>query len=95
MKDCIRLFLLSICFSPVFLHAQEEPVNMDMVKKIREEGLNHSQIATIAHYLTDVAGSRLTNSPGHHRAIDWSVATMKDWKLANAAKEPWGEFGKG
>jgi carboxypeptidase Q len=95
MKYFIRLFLLSICFSPVFLQAQEEPVNMDMVKRIREEGLNHSQVATIAHYLTDVAGPRLTNSPGHHRAIDWSVATMKDWKLTNAAKEPWGEFGKG
>ena len=68
---------------------------MEMVKKIRDEGPNHSQVATIAHYLTDVAGPRLTNSPGYKRAANWVVSTFKEWKLANATTESWGEFGKG
>jgi hypothetical protein len=49
----------------------------------------------IAHYLTDVSGARLTNSPGYRRATSWCVSEFKKWGLANAAAEPWGEFGKG
>ena len=40
--------------------AQDETVNAEMMSKIREEGMNHSQVRFIAHNITDVAGSRLT-----------------------------------
>jgi hypothetical protein len=36
-----------------------------MMQKIKAEEKDHSQIAMIAHNLTDVCGPRLTNSPGY------------------------------
>lgn len=75
--------------------SQEDHPDTAMIRKIREEGLNHSQVAEIAHQLTDVSGARLTNSPGYMRAAKWAAAELKAWGLANAALEKWGEFGKG
>ena len=80
---------------PVLLQAQQEKLDTDMINRIRREGLQHSQIPVIAHALTDVAGPRLTNSPGWHRAADWIVQTLQGWGLSGAQKEPWGEFGFG
>ncbi|SVD80555.1 uncharacterized protein METZ01_LOCUS433409, partial [marine metagenome] len=40
----------------------EEPVNYQMVAKIREEGFQRSQIVEKLSYMTDVLGARLTNS---------------------------------
>ena len=88
--------LLAFCFFllPVVLYAQEK-LDTEMIKKIRNEEMNNSQVAMIAHYLTDVSGARLTNSPGYRRAANWCVSEFKKWGLVNAATEPWGEFGKG
>jgi len=91
-KYYIRLSFLLISSSSF---AQEERVDTAMINKIRDEGFNHSQIAAIAHQLTDVSGARLTNSPGYMRAARWAVGEMKKWGLANSKLEKWGEFGKG
>ncbi len=66
-----------------------------MLHKIREEGLNHSHVRWIAHHITDVTGSRLTNSPGFTRASGWITNTLKEWGLTNVKLEPWGQFGYG
>ncbi|HEY0433818.1 MAG TPA: M20/M25/M40 family metallo-hydrolase, partial [Chitinophagaceae bacterium] len=85
------LFVLFICSFTAA--GQDEKLDTNMIARIREQGLDHSQVDTIAHYLTDVSGPRLTNSPGYRHAVNWCVTTMKKWGLANAAAEPWGEFG--
>jgi len=95
MKRPFTLLALISFLVTVVLHAQEEKVDMEMIKKIRDEEMNRSQVAMIAHYLTDVSGARLTNSPGYRRAVNWCVSEFKKWGLSNAAAEPWGEFGKG
>jgi carboxypeptidase Q len=84
---CLTLFLF-----PAILQAQVDKV---MTDRIREEGLNHSQIPYIAHQLTDVSGPRLTNSPGYHQAASWIVKTLQGWGLTKVQAEPWGEFGYG
>ena len=66
-----------------------------MLQKIREEGLNHSQVMDNVFHLTDVSGSRVTVSPGFTRASNWAKNRLSGWGLENAALEPWGEFGKG
>jgi carboxypeptidase Q len=73
----------------------QETIDTGMIRRIREEGLNHSQIPAIAHQITDVAGSRLTNSPGFRRASDWIIRTLTQWGLSQAHSEAWGEFGYG
>jgi len=95
MKRLFTLLALSFFLLTVALHAQDEKVDTEMIKKIRDEEMNRSQVAMIAHYLTDVSGARLTNSPGYRRAANWCVSEFKKWGLSNAATEPWGEFGKG
>ena len=73
----------------------QETVDQAAVQKIREEGLNHSKVMETAFYLTDVAGPRLSGSPGLKRAQDWAVGQLKSWGLVNSKLEPWGKFGKG
>jgi carboxypeptidase Q len=91
-----KLYALLLGLSlPVLLRAQTENIDTAMVNRIRDEGLNRSQVAPIAHELTDVAGPRLTNSPGWHRAADWIIQTVEGWGLTNAKKEAWGEYGYG
>lgn len=95
MKRLFTFIVLNLFSLSVLSYGQEEKLDLEMVKKIRDEEMNNSQVAMIAHYLTDVSGARLTNSPGYRRAANWCVSEFKKWGLANAATEPWGEFGKG
>jgi len=73
----------------------QEPVDTAMVRKIRNEGLNHSKVMETAFYLTDASGPRLSGSPELKHAQDWAVNQLKTWGLVNATREPWGKFGKG
>lgn len=92
----VRLFIFIFLIGSVdLLYAQNEKIDTAVFQKIREAELNSSQIPLIAHYLTDVSGSRLTNSPGFKRAGTWAIESMKKWGLQNAGFEPWGEYGRG
>jgi len=89
------LLIVSFIFSFQLLNSQEEKLNMDMINKIRKEGLENSRVMEIAMYLTDVSGPRLTASPGYMRAANWAKNKLTEWGLSNANLEAWGEFGKG
>src|SRR5687768_6062757 len=68
----------------------------ETIDKIREEGLGkNSQVMQTLSYLTDVIGSRLTNSPSMKRANEWTRDKMKEWGMQNAHLEAWGPFGRG
>lgn len=86
------LFLLS---SVVIAQGQSEPVDLNMVNRIRQEGLRNSQIRDISFYLTDVIGPRLSGSTGLFNAYTWTSEKMKEWGLSNVDVSPWGEFGRG
>src|ERR1700761_5102107 len=75
--------------------AQTDIPDPTVTARIRDEGLNHSQVMDIAFHLTDVSGPRLAGSPGLKRAQDWVVDQLKTWGMVNAKREPWGKFGKG
>src|SRR6201996_8755599 len=86
--------LLAGTMGTAFAQQNDSP-DPAMTARIREEGLNHSQVMDIAFHLTDIAGPRLSGSPGLKRAQDWAVNTLKTWGLVNSQREPWGKFGKG
>ncbi|HMH31847.1 MAG TPA: M20/M25/M40 family metallo-hydrolase [Puia sp.] len=91
-----KIFLLFAIFvTSAILYAQEEKIDLDMVQKIRNEGLNHSQVMEIAFQLTDASGSRLMQSPGFFKAANWAKNKLAEWGLENAQLEPWGDWGKG
>jgi len=48
----------------------------DPIAKIRDEGLNRSQIVQTLSYLSDVIGPRLTASPNMKRANEWTRDTL-------------------
>lgn len=90
-KITFSALALSLCFSAF----AQEPVNTAVIAKIRAEGLEKSKALEIAHQITDVAGPRLSNSPGLKRAQDWAVKYFNEMGLKNVHLEAWGEFGKG
>ncbi|MEO7306669.1 MAG: M20/M25/M40 family metallo-hydrolase [Ferruginibacter sp.] len=90
-----QLSSLILFFFVINLAAAQETVDMAMMQKIRTEANTNSQVAMIAHNLTDVCGPRLTNSPGYNRALDWVTQICKEWGLQNAGREAWGQFGRG
>ncbi len=69
------------------------PVDLDMIAKIREEGLQHSQLPNTLSYMTDVLGARLTNSEDMDRAQTWVLAEMQRIGLTNTAREPFMDYG--
>src|SRR5215467_2347053 len=71
-----------------------EKIDLDAVYRIKEEGLDRSQVMETASYLTDVYGPRLTGSPDTKEAADWAQKTMKSWGLSNVHTEKW-MFGRG
>ena len=73
----------------------QERVDLGAVSRIRQEGLEHSQIPELARHLTDVIGPRLTGSPGMKAANEWTAATLRSWGLDGVTVEPWGQFGRG
>jgi carboxypeptidase Q len=72
----------------------EEAVDLEMVTRIRDEGLSNSKVMETAEYLTDVIGPRVTGSPQMRQANDWTRAQLESWGLANAHLEGWA-FGRG
>ena len=64
-----------------------------MVAKIREEGLQHSQVMDIESYMTDVLGARLTMSEDMKRAQVWVKGEMEKIGLVNVTVEPYADWG--
>jgi carboxypeptidase Q len=72
--------------------AAQEPAADDINAKIRQEGMNHSQIMRTLHYFSDIYGPRLTGSPNHKAAAEWAIKQMTEWGMTNGHLEPW-DFG--
>ena len=67
----------------------------DVIAKIKDEGMNKSQIMGTLSYLVDVIGPRLTNSPNMKRANEWTRDTMTKYGMQNAKLVPYGPWGRG
>ncbi len=68
-------------------------VDLDMIARIREEGLQRSQLPTTFSYMTDVLGARLTNSRDMNRAQEWVLGEMREIGLENTVREPFMDYG--
>src|SRR5262247_2762095 len=86
---------LIFCLTAGAQIAQVEKVDLEMMKQIREEGMQRSQVMETLSWLTDVHGPRLTNSPQYKAASEWAKGKLTGWGLQNATLEAWGPFGRG
>jgi carboxypeptidase Q len=93
------VLLLIFIASPATLLAQQAatpaPDPNDPIQRIKDEGMNRSQVMQTLSYLSDVIGPRLTASPGMKRANEWTRDQLTKWGLQNAHLESWGPFGRG
>jgi hypothetical protein len=90
----LALAAVSIAFAAALFAAQDQP-DLDMMNRIRFEGLQHSQVGRLVAYLSDVIGPRPTGSPEIDRANKWAAAKMKEWGMTNVMLEPYEDFGVG
>jgi carboxypeptidase Q len=72
---------------------QEPGADLEMAARIREEGLQRSQVMDIVGYITDVLGARLTLSADMKRAQAWAQDKMKSIGLVNTVIEPFMDYG--
>src|SRR3989442_15110221 len=91
----IVVFALLSLAIPIVAQMPQEKVDLDGLYRIKDEGLNHSQVMDTLSYLTDVYGGRLTGSPQIKAAADWTKKKLTEWELTNVNLEPWGPFGRG
>ena len=84
------LGLLSLAFTTALAQSNDEAIS-----KIKDEGMNRSQVMQTLSYLSDVIGPRLTASPNMKRANEWTREKLTEWGLQNGHLEAWGPFGKG
>src|SRR5881392_2176259 len=93
MRRAILVMLLAAC-AATFVGAQTEKLDYQMIGRIRDEGLNRSQVMDHVSWLSDVYGPRLTGSPAIQQASEWAMKKFTEWGLVNAHQERWA-FGKG
>ena len=67
--------------------ATDDPV----LRAIWGEGMNDSEIESLAQALLDSIGPRLTASPGIERAQDWAAKTLRGWGI-DARLEEYGTW---
>src|SRR4051812_25621386 len=97
----VALLFYALVFQ-TFVHAQvpagsaQPPKDPnDPIERIKDEGMNRSQVMQTLSYLSDVIGPRLTGSPNLKRANEWTREKLAGWGLQNAHLEAWGPFGLG
>jgi hypothetical protein len=71
-----------------------EPIDAVANAKIRDEGLNRSQVGALFGSLVDGIGPRLAGSPEYKRAADWARDQMTKWGLDHPRLEAF-DFGRG
>lgn len=91
LRSVLLLPLVSLVLASG-LRAQE-PVDWEVVSKIREEGFQRSQVMDIVGYMADVLGPRLTASPSMRKAQEWAQEKMAEVGLENIILERAGEHG--
>lgn len=72
----------------------EEPVDLQMISRIKAEGIGGSKAMELLTDLSDRFGPRLAGSEAYRAAAEWCRDTMAEWGMTNAALEPWGTLGR-
>ena len=94
MKRFFSFFPI-LLFLPLFLTAQSEKVDLEMIHRIKQETIKNSRVQELAFWLTDYIGPRLTGSTGNSRANEWAVKKMEELGFQNVRMEPARDFTRG
>jgi carboxypeptidase Q len=78
----------------VALASMPAAAQVDETNRLVDEGMNRSQVMSLAQEMTDDIGPRLTNSPAMRRAEAWAIEKFNGWGLQNVRRDPF-DFGRG
>ncbi len=84
----LLMFILS------YSYAQDKN-DLEIIYKIKSEGIGNSQIETLAFQLTDNLGPRLSGSTNLRNSREWAAEKFREWGLSNVRIDSYGEFGRG
>ena len=87
-KIHLSAFLIVFFLNPVFILAQTEPVDLEMIYKIKQYEKSRSQIEDISFWMTDYLGPRLTASQNKARANEFVKNKFKEFGLSNTVIDP-------
>jgi hypothetical protein len=90
----VRIAVAALLLLPLAVLAKE-PVDLQVITKIKQEEFRNSKVMETLFYLTDVYGPRLPASPAYRKAARWCVERLTEFGLENAHLEPWGTLGRG
>jgi carboxypeptidase Q len=93
MKRRIAACSLALILAVVALALAQDKADLSAIWKIKDEGLNRSQVMDIMSYLTDVYGPRLAGSPEKRQAEEWVMKKFREWGLENVHTEKY-DFGR-
>jgi hypothetical protein len=91
LRSSLVLLLVGTITAPVICAQPQQPaekIDIDVINKIKNEELKHSQVMETVSYLTDVIGPRLTGSPGLRKAQRYAIERLREWGIANGQLEP-------
>lgn len=91
LKHCA----LALVLGASGLAVAKEPVDLDMVSRIRQEAFHNSQVMATFSHLTENIGARLTNSPQMAEANAWTRGKFEEWGLSNVHDDAFADFGRG
>lgn len=89
------LQVLAIHLTLILTASAQEPVDLDVIHRIKTEAFQNPKVMDTMFQLTDVHGPRLTGSPQFQAAGDWTVKQLTGYGLGNVKLEKWGPFGRG
>lgn len=90
----VVLALVAFVVSAGFTQVAEK-VDTAAISKIKDEGLNRSQVMEVLSYLTDVYGPRLNASPEYKEGAEWVAKKLASWGLQNVHFEKCAPVSKG
>ncbi len=93
MKKRIAACSLAFLFAAVILALAEDKADLSAIFKIKDEGLNHSQVMEVLSYLSDVYAPRLAGSPEKRQGEEWVMKKLKEWGFENVHTEKYA-FGR-
>jgi Iap family predicted aminopeptidase len=90
MGRCLQYLAILLCLTMPAM-GQTDP---DALAKMRTEAMDRSQVAPVFDTFTVAIGPRLTGSPAHKRAAEFTRDWLASQGLSNARLEPF-QFGRG
>lgn len=89
------VLLIPLLFLTYTALLAQEKIDTAAIARIKDEGMNRSEVMHILSTLTDLYGPRLTGSPEYKEAAEWARSQLEQWGVRNVHFDSWGSFGRG